>query len=428
MIIVFFYPLIIESPYQEFNKAVKGGISFGGSDLTMNYQYSYYSNSEDQIMGRESWITERGLASDIKFSKETDEYGFEVPTIEGNWKHVDDPYLTATFKIKPVIHGKNAGKIYYKLKGKNWRIYGYKQKTKSEFEKISKDMCKLSNIKFLPVEQRKDICECYDVAVQINDEKIEDSEILKNKLKGCFWIDWDEISQDEISECNNIEVSKSLELALIDLGYDELPANGKFDKNLASNIQELNIYDQNINDLSGIEHFTNLSILDISGNKINTFDITLLPNLNQLSCEGNLFDCSSVQKDLNQRLEKNTTNNVTGNDCQFVFESSTGLNKSVIEIKGDKLFLTQYYDNEFYNSNELIYRNRKIYLTDKINSHEDVIIKNNYLCIYDYENDAYSCTPFIESLSTAKLSDFFDDFKSPIEYMFWDDDQKVIQF
>ncbi len=202
----FHNPLIIESPYQEIKTVTKGGMFFGGSDLTMNYQYSYYSNVQNQILDEKSWITETGIVSDIKFSTKKNKFGYEVPIIKGNWKHTKDANLKATFSIEPIIHGKNAGKIYYKLNGgRNWNIFGYKQKSKAEFDKISKDMCKLSNIKFTPVENKKDICTCLkllpDVINSINSRSARINPDL-TMFNGCLWLleSLDDFNGDDIEE------------------------------------------------------------------------------------------------------------------------------------------------------------------------------------------------------------------------------------
>ena len=188
----FHNPLIIKSPYQEIKTVTKGGMFFGGSDLTMNYQYSYFSNLQNQILDEKSWITETGIVGDIKFSKKQDKFGYEVPVIKGNWKHTKDANIKATFSIEPVIHGKNAGKIYYKLNGgRNWKIFGYKQKSKAEFDKISKDMCKLSNIKFISVEDKKDACTCIkllpDLFPSIN-SRIDKINPDLSVTTGCIWL------------------------------------------------------------------------------------------------------------------------------------------------------------------------------------------------------------------------------------------------
>jgi hypothetical protein len=307
----FHFPLIVESPYQEFNSPTKGGIYFGGSDLSMNYKYSYFKNSEAQIMGDESIVIERGIVSDIAYSNEKDRWGFKVPIIKGKWSHISDKALTGTLKIMPVVAGLNAGKIYYSLKGgSNWKVYGFKHKSQSEYERIVRKMCEISDVKYIEPEVKKNGCECIDLVKQLH-KRLESGEITELEFKqlqfGCIWLydlkeeDTDKLIENCGDQISESKISKDLELALVNLGYDILPLDGEIDERLANNIQELNLSNQNISDLSGIENFSNLGILDISDNNISFFDPSVLPNLNELWCSGNTFDCEEVQMNLKQK-------------------------------------------------------------------------------------------------------------------------------
>lgn len=157
------FPLIIQYPYNEYNAATVGGIHFGGSNLKMNKQYSYYSNLDAQMLDKKSWSTEMGALS--KLELEIKNYGdYDLPVITADWKSND--MSSGEVLIRPIISGDNAGKFYYRMYTSSWEVYGYKDFTEEEFNSILKEMCEYVSIDFSSIQ------------TSINEEINEDSEIL----------------------------------------------------------------------------------------------------------------------------------------------------------------------------------------------------------------------------------------------------------
>jgi hypothetical protein len=78
------------------------------------------------------------------------------------------------------------------------------------------------------------------------------------------------------------------ERALIDLGIDtDRKVNGLITSDNLKNIKELNLSNKFIMDLTGIEAFTNLEVLDISNNLLEYIKISSLTQLKKLVCDHN---------------------------------------------------------------------------------------------------------------------------------------------
>ena len=90
-----------------------------------------------------------------------------------------------------------------------------------------------------------------------------------------FFINTDLFSQTFVPDDN-------FEQALIDLGLDTAPLNNFVPTENIIGITSLNIREKNILDLTGIEDFTALSILDCSTNKLNAIDVSKNTNLTEL--------------------------------------------------------------------------------------------------------------------------------------------------
>ncbi|WP_406685291.1 T9SS type B sorting domain-containing protein [Seonamhaeicola sp. MEBiC1930] len=79
----------------------------------------------------------------------------------------------------------------------------------------------------------------------------------------------------------------NFEQALIDLGLDVGPLNNLVPTANIVGITDLNIVGRNILDLTGIEGFANLSILECSNNLLTSIDVSNNLNLTQLFVDGN---------------------------------------------------------------------------------------------------------------------------------------------
>ena len=100
----------------------------------------------------------------------------------------------------------------------------------------------------------------------------------------------------------------NFELALIDLGYDDIP-DGYLDSNKAIQILELDLSNKQITDLTGLESFISLVNLDLSGNLLTQVPIVNLKNLTTLNIRNNLF--SVLDLSYNEKLESlNASENI----------------------------------------------------------------------------------------------------------------------
>ena len=79
---------------------------------------------------------------------------------------------------------------------------------------------------------------------------------------------------------------QNFEQKLIDLGYDDVP-DGQVLMETISNIEELNISNADISDLTGLESFTSLKDLNVSSNMLSSLDVSSNLNLERLSLNHN---------------------------------------------------------------------------------------------------------------------------------------------
>jgi len=86
---------------------------------------------------------------------------------------------------------------------------------------------------------------------------------------------------------NTLIPDPNFEQALIDLGYDSPPINGSVPTANINNLTSLNVNSKNISDLTGIEDFLALEILDCSQNQLTSLDITTNNFLTRLFCRSN---------------------------------------------------------------------------------------------------------------------------------------------
>jgi Leucine-rich repeat (LRR) protein len=78
----------------------------------------------------------------------------------------------------------------------------------------------------------------------------------------------------------------NFEQALIDLGYDDVLDDYVLTANI-NTIQDLNVNNKNISDLTGIEKFTGLTALDCNHNQLTSLDISYNILLNTFYCAAN---------------------------------------------------------------------------------------------------------------------------------------------
>ena len=90
----------------------------------------------------------------------------------------------------------------------------------------------------------------------------------------------------------------NFEQALINLGYDTGTPNGSVPTSSIDTVTSLDVISLNISDLTGIEDFTNLTYLEVSGNPLGNIDISNNIYLTHLFCRDN--DLSEI--DLSQNI------------------------------------------------------------------------------------------------------------------------------
>lgn len=103
-----------------------------------------------------------------------------------------------------------------------------------------------------------------------------------------------------ISNAQNTAIpDPNFEQALIDLGYDIAPINGFVPTAQIDFISVLNIQNRNIEDLTGIEDFASLSVLECGNNGITSLNLSNNSILTQLNCEVNNLSYLNVKNGAN---------------------------------------------------------------------------------------------------------------------------------
>ena len=93
----------------------------------------------------------------------------------------------------------------------------------------------------------------------------------------------------------------SFEQALIDLGYDDVLDDYVLTANIDT-IAELTVNEKNISDLTGLEAFEALEVLDCYSNRLTQLDVSQLKNLKVLLCGFNVIESLITKK--NSELEE----------------------------------------------------------------------------------------------------------------------------
>ncbi len=86
----------------------------------------------------------------------------------------------------------------------------------------------------------------------------------------------------------------NFEQALIDLGFDIGPLNGLIPTANISSITSLDVQAKNISNLTGIEDFVSLNILNCEDNLLNTLDVSQNINITQLFCGTNTMSSLNI--------------------------------------------------------------------------------------------------------------------------------------
>jgi len=93
----------------------------------------------------------------------------------------------------------------------------------------------------------------------------------------------------------------NFEQALINLGYDSGTPDGTVPTTNIASITNLNVNNQNISDLTGIEDFTSLINLFCVSNQLTNLNVSSNTNLVILNCDGNLLTSLDLSNNLSLR-------------------------------------------------------------------------------------------------------------------------------
>lgn len=155
---------------------------------------------------------------------------------------------------------------------------------------------------------------------------------------------------------NTFVPDDNFEQALIDLGFDSGPLDDFVPTANISNVTDLDVGAKNISDLTGIEDFLALEILNCENNLLTSLDVTNNINLTQLFCEFNNIDNIDVSSLVNlqifwcynnQLLSLDVSNNI--NLISLV--CANNLLKSLDVTNNSALVVLAFEDNEISNIN-----------------------------------------------------------------------------
>ncbi|MEM6718961.1 MAG: hypothetical protein AAF611_06595 [Bacteroidota bacterium] len=137
----------------------------------------------------------------------------------------------------------------------------------------------------------------------------------------------------------------NFEAALNTLGYDDIPGDGRVPTNLISTISNLNLENQNISNLTGIQDFAALSDLNVSNNSLGFLDLSSNTNLISLTANNNMlsavnFGTNPLLTDVfvsnNNLSDLNVTNttNLRNLNCSnnIFFSNLFGLGASLVTL------------------------------------------------------------------------------------------------
>lgn len=101
---------------------------------------------------------------------------------------------------------------------------------------------------------------------------------------------------------NTFVPDDNFEQTLIDLGFDSGPLDDLVPTVNIINISNLDISNKNIADLTGIEDFIGLTVLNCENNLLNTLDVSKNINLNQLFCNNNFISALDISSLINLQI------------------------------------------------------------------------------------------------------------------------------
>ena len=113
--------------------------------------------------------------------------------------------------------------------------------------------------------------------------------------------------------CYTYVPDDNFEQALIDLGYDDVLDDSVMTASI-NNITELNVSSKEISDLTGIEAFTALTMLNLYINQLTSLDMSNSTNLSELNCGNNQLTSLNVVSNTNLTLLNCENNSLSALD------------------------------------------------------------------------------------------------------------------
>ncbi|WP_430412057.1 leucine-rich repeat domain-containing protein [Kordia sp.] len=134
----------------------------------------------------------------------------------------------------------------------------------------------------------------------------------------------------------------NFEQALIDLGHDSGSVNGYILGAAVDQVNDLNISNKNISDLTGIEAFTSLQILNCSNNNLTSLNLISNTNLTILNCSSNALQYLVLENQTNLTSLDCNTNELeflsvkNGNNTNVTFFNAlNNLNLACIQVDNE---------------------------------------------------------------------------------------------
>ena len=131
--------------------------------------------------------------------------------------------------------------------------------------------------------------------------------------------------------CETVNIpDNNFEQALIDLGYDDI-IDGKVAKCNIENVTNLDVSYRNIQDLTGIEYFTSLIILNCNNNNLSVLDISQNSAIEVLDCGYNQLNNLDISTNLNLIRLFSSNNNLA------TLNTSSNSNLEIVECNDNIL-------------------------------------------------------------------------------------------
>ncbi len=153
-----------------------------------------------------------------------------------------------------------------------------------------------------------------------------------------LWYGYGHTETDNKDECASIIPipDPNFEIALFNLGIDDMPSDGQVPMGAIMNVINLDVSNQFISDLSGIEHFAALQTLNVSGNNLTNLNLNGLSQLIHLYANDNMLnvlDLNNVQSLQYVQADNNNLFQVNIQSLSALVELSVNNNNlSMLEV------------------------------------------------------------------------------------------------